>query len=152
MRATLPAHSLGETARGRGGHRSGPAARGDTVLTPTAMYRSKTWPWKLANSDRSVGANILAVTQRMGQSDPSVTLRIYGHLFEGAQLDLSNRLDELRASKAPETPSAPAVPLVPRSDSGRDDLSAMISPWQMGRSESLAGVSRRPSTMPDIDP
>jgi putative phage-type endonuclease len=24
----------------------------DTVLTPTAMYRSKTWPWMLANPDR----------------------------------------------------------------------------------------------------
>jgi integrase len=60
-----------------------------------------------------LGANILALAQRMGHSDPSVTLRIYGHLFEGAQLELSNQLDELRASKAPETPSAPVVPLVP---------------------------------------
>jgi putative phage-type endonuclease len=24
----------------------------DTVLVPTAMYRSKTWPWMLANPDR----------------------------------------------------------------------------------------------------
>jgi len=26
--------------------------RADTVLIPTAMYRSKTWPWMLANPDR----------------------------------------------------------------------------------------------------
>ena len=42
------------------------------------------------------GANPLAVTQRMGQSDPAVTLRIYGHLFEDAQKELTEKLDQRR--------------------------------------------------------
>ena len=32
-----------------------------------------------------LGANLLAVAQRMGHSDPAITLRVYGHLFEGTQ-------------------------------------------------------------------
>ena len=45
-----------------------------------------------------LGANVLAVAQRMGHSDPSVTLREYGHLFQGVQEQLSTKLDELRAA------------------------------------------------------
>lgn len=48
-----------------------------------------------------LGANLLALAQRMGHSDPAVTLRVYGHLFEGTQAELSRRLDDLRASTAP---------------------------------------------------
>jgi integrase len=51
-----------------------------------------------------LGANVLAVSQRMGHSDPSVTLREYGHLFEGAQQKLSEQLDRLRESTAAATP------------------------------------------------
>jgi len=43
---------------------------------------------------------VLAVAQRMGHSDPAVTLREYGHLFEGAQERLSEQLDELRQATA----------------------------------------------------
>ena len=42
-----------------------------------------------------LGANPLAVAQRMGHSDPSVTLRVYDHLFEGTQAKLSEQLDAL---------------------------------------------------------
>lgn len=42
------------------------------------------------------GANLLAVAQRMGHTDPAVTLRVYGHLFAGVQDDLTRRLDDLR--------------------------------------------------------
>lgn len=52
-----------------------------------------------------LGANLLALAQRMGHSDPAVTLRVYGHLFEGTQAELSRRLDDLRASTAPGTPT-----------------------------------------------
>lgn len=47
-----------------------------------------------------LGANVLAVSQRMGHSDPSVTLREYGHLFEGAQEKLTEQLDGLRSASA----------------------------------------------------
>lgn len=47
-----------------------------------------------------LGANVLAVSQRMGHSDPSVTLREYGHLIEGAQQRLTDDLDGLRESTA----------------------------------------------------
>ncbi len=43
---------------------------------------------------------MLAVSQRMGHSDPSVTLREYGHLIEGAQQRLTDDLDGLRESTA----------------------------------------------------
>jgi integrase len=48
-----------------------------------------------------LGANVLAVAQRMGHSDPAVTLREYGHLFEGTQAKLSEQLDNLRTLSTP---------------------------------------------------
>lgn len=42
------------------------------------------------------GANLLAIAQRMGHTDPAVTLRVYGHLFAGVQEDLTRRLEDLR--------------------------------------------------------
>jgi len=51
-----------------------------------------------------LGANLLAVAQRMGHSDPTVTLREYGHLFEGVQERLSEQLDQLRQSTEPSAP------------------------------------------------
>ena len=42
------------------------------------------------------GANVLAVAQRMGHSDPAVTLREYGHLFEGVQERLTEQLEAIR--------------------------------------------------------
>jgi len=49
-----------------------------------------------------LGANLLALAQRMGHSDPAITLRVYGHLFEGTQEELSRQLDGLRAATAPD--------------------------------------------------
>lgn len=49
------------------------------------------------------GANPLEVAQRMGHTDASITLRVYGHVFEGAQARLTAKLDELRASTAAPT-------------------------------------------------
>jgi integrase len=42
------------------------------------------------------GANPLELAQRMGHTDPTVTLRVYGHLFEGAQERLTDKIDALR--------------------------------------------------------
>ena len=47
-----------------------------------------------------LGANPLAVAQRMGHSDPAMTLRVYGHLFEGVQEHLTEQLDALREANA----------------------------------------------------
>jgi integrase len=47
-----------------------------------------------------MGVNPLVVAQRMGHSDPSVTLREYGHLFEGVQERVSEQLDELQRQAA----------------------------------------------------
>lgn len=49
-----------------------------------------------------LGVNLLALAQRMGHSDPAMTLRLYGHLFEGTQVQLSERIDELRAATEPK--------------------------------------------------
>jgi integrase len=49
-----------------------------------------------------LGVNLLALAQQMGHSDPAMTLRLYGHLFEGTQVQLSERIDELRAATEPK--------------------------------------------------
>jgi integrase len=54
------------------------------------------------------GANVLAVAQRLGHTDPGVTLRVYGHLFEGAQEELTDRLDRRRQAGPRRAPSSPA--------------------------------------------
>jgi integrase len=58
-----------------------------------------------------LGANPLAIAQRMGHSDPNVTLRVYGHLFEGAQAKLSEQLDALRAATAGAPDEAAVIEL-----------------------------------------
>ena len=60
------------------------------------------------------GANLLAIAQRMGHSDPAVTLRVYGHLFAGVQEDLTARLDTLRTGR--DNPAKPADIIPIRSD------------------------------------
>lgn len=47
-----------------------------------------------------LGANPLAIAQRMGHADATVTLRVYGHLFKGTQQKLSEKLDALREATA----------------------------------------------------
>jgi integrase len=54
------------------------------------------------------GANVLAVAQRLGHTDPGVTLRVYGHLFEGAQEELTDRLDRRRQAGPRRSSSSPA--------------------------------------------
>ncbi|HEX9504771.1 MAG TPA: site-specific integrase, partial [Acidimicrobiia bacterium] len=56
------------------------------------------------------GANPLEVAQRMGHTDASITLRVYGHLFEGAQERLTEKLDALRRQSATTTGTVVALP------------------------------------------
>ena len=56
-----------------------------------------------------LGVNLLALAQRMGHTDPAMTLRLYGHLFEGAQHQLSEKIDALRAATMPT--KAAVVPI-----------------------------------------
>ena len=58
--------------------------------------------------------------ERMGHSDPSVTLSVYGHLFEGTQARLSEQLDALREA----TVNAPKTGQVVGIDSWRDRTQA----------------------------
>jgi hypothetical protein len=57
--------------------------------------------WAPGHSHASVriepGVNLLVLPQRIGQSDPALTLRLYCHPFEGTQVQLSEKIDELRA-------------------------------------------------------
>jgi len=48
-----------------------------------------------------LGAYALDVSHRMGHSDPAVTLRVYGHLFDGRQEQPTEKLDELRRATKP---------------------------------------------------
>lgn len=49
-----------------------------------------------------LGANVLQVAKRMGHADPSVTLKVYGHLFEDAQEHLTNKLEAHRVERMHE--------------------------------------------------
>ncbi len=82
----------------------------ETVIHPAIMAAglpAQLRTYDLRHSHASIlmdlGANVLAVAQRMGHSDPTVTLREYGHLFEGVQERLSEQLDQLRATTAAAT-------------------------------------------------
>lgn len=82
----------------------------ETVIRPAILAAglpSNLRTYDLRHSHASIlidlGANVLAVAQRMGHSDPSVTLREYGHLFEGVQEHLSEQLDHLRATTTAPT-------------------------------------------------
>ncbi len=57
------------------------------------------------------GGNVLAISQRMGHTDPAVTLRVYGHLFAGAQEELTRRLDDLRWAVERRPGGGEVVPL-----------------------------------------
>ena len=48
-----------------------------------------------------LGVNLLALAQRMGHSDPAITLRLYGHFFEGAQMQLSEKDRRAQAASMP---------------------------------------------------
>ncbi|HVC13230.1 MAG TPA: tyrosine-type recombinase/integrase [Acidimicrobiales bacterium] len=67
-----------------------------------------------------LGANPLAVAQRMGHSDPAMTLRVYGHLFEGVQERLTEQLDELREQADASAATAVVVPLAGHNGDTRD--------------------------------
>jgi integrase len=60
------------------------------------------------------GANVLAVAQRMGHSDPTVTLRVYGHLFDGVQEGLTADLDQLRRESESALGNGAVVDMRPR--------------------------------------
>jgi integrase len=55
------------------------------------------------------GANPLAVAQRLGHTDPAMTLRVYGHLFDGAQEALTDRLEERRKLAGQQQPGGDVV-------------------------------------------
>jgi integrase len=41
------------------------------------------------------GASLRLIAERVGHSDPSLTLRVYSHLLPGAQTAAAERLDKL---------------------------------------------------------
>ena len=63
-------------------------------------------------------ADVLTVAQRMGHGDPSLTLKVYGHLFEGAQQKLTDQLDELRESTAHSSSSAEIIDIADALETG----------------------------------
>jgi integrase len=56
------------------------------------------------------GATPLEVAQRMGHTNAAITLKVYGHVFEGSQERLTAKLDELRESTTPPEGEVIAFP------------------------------------------
>jgi integrase len=73
------------------------------------------------------GANPVAVAERMGHSDPSITLRVYGHLFEGVQQQLTDRL-ETRREAAVKTPGPAELGNLGKRRRGRYSAPPMTHP------------------------
>lgn len=74
----------------------------------------ETWPtYDLRHAHASLlidaGASSLDVAHRMGHTDPTVTLRVYGHLFPGRQEELTDKLDALRAETQRRRPESQRV-------------------------------------------
>lgn len=121
----------------------------ETVIRPAlvaAGLPASTRTYDLRHGHASMlidlGANVLAVAQRMGHSDPSVTLREYGHLFAGVQEDLTRQLDDLRARSAATTVGE-VLPMAIGTVPGRAQDAA-------GREKGVREGSARSSTTPRI--
>jgi integrase len=97
----------------------------ETVIRPALIAAglppgTRTYDLRPAHASMLIplGANVLAVAQRMGHSDAMVTLREYGHLFAEMQERLSEQLEELRSQSATTTPGD-VVPLAIERVAGR---------------------------------
>jgi integrase len=94
--------------------------RGDKPLTPVAIRRFILRPalaaigltetfrtYDLRHTHASLliedGASPLDIAYRMGHTDGTLTMKVYGHLFEGAQERLTDRLEEMRQRSAAPT-------------------------------------------------
>jgi hypothetical protein len=79
----------------------------------TADFR--TYDFRHAHASMLIedGASVLAAAERMGHTDPAVTLRVYGHLFEGVESQLTDRLERrrqgARSDSAPQVVALPAT-------------------------------------------
>jgi integrase len=75
------------------------------------MEEFRTYDFRHSHASQLIddGASALAVAQRLGHADPAITLRVYGHLFEGVQEALTDRLEERR--KAASAGGGEVVPL-----------------------------------------
>jgi integrase len=64
-------------------------------------------PYDLRHSHASLlinlGAHPKAISERMGRTEIGVTMNVYGHLFEGAQGQLTKDLDDLLERSRPKT-------------------------------------------------
>lgn len=55
----------------------------------------------------NLGAHPKAISERMGHTEIGVTMNVYGHLFEGAQGQLTQDLDDLLERSRAEVSSEP---------------------------------------------
>jgi len=89
-----------------------------------------------------LGANVLAVSQRMGHSDPAVTLREYGHLFAGVQEQLSEQLDDLRHRTTPATGSEPTDVTAGQPSQASEDTARTQQDTKSGSTRGKTGQRR----------
>jgi hypothetical protein len=97
-------------------HSTGTSFARTSSAPPSGRLDYPDGTYDLPHSHASVmidlGVNLLGLAQRLGHIDPAMTLRLYGHLFEGAQAELTARIDALRSATEPT--EAAVIPL-PRS-------------------------------------
>lgn len=104
-----------------------PALRSAGLPTDLRTYDLRhTHASLLINSE----ANVLPVAQRMGHTDPSLTLRVYGHLFEGVQEELTEALDRRREAAAGRA-TGQVIGLTPRSRKTQARLAVVAHPDDM---------------------
>jgi integrase len=130
----------------------------ETVIRPALIAAglppgTRTYDLRHAHASMLIdlGANVLAVAQRMGHSDATVTLREYGHLFAGVQERLSEQLEELRARSASAT-AGDVVPLAVRDAAGRtQDAPGRKNAVRRGSQRSGAALQKPSLTRENVD-
>jgi integrase len=130
----------------------------ETVIRPALIAAglppgTRTYDLRHAHASMLIdlGANVLAVAQRMGHSDASVTLREYGHLFAGVQERLTEQLEEFRTQSAAITPGE-VVPLGARGAAGHtQDTPGHKKGVTSGPQRSRTTTQKPPLTREDID-
>jgi integrase len=130
----------------------------ETVIRPALIAAglppsTRTYDLRHAHASMLIdlGANVLAVAQRMGHSDATVTLREYGHLFAGVQERLSEQLEDLRARSASATPGE-VVPIAVRDAPGRtQDAPGRKNPVRRGSQRSGAASQKPSLTRENVD-
>jgi len=100
-----------------------------------------------------LGGERCALAQRMGHAEPALRLRVYGHLFEGVQEALTERLEERRKRVLPQADDVVSLRPAIRSSGPEQDHRTRTGPQNMAHPkiwpfQAIGGQPRTPRKKP----